>query len=401
MIRNILKQLWNRRDSNIWICIELLLVSIFLWILIHQFLLHCRSFNRPMGFDITNTYLIQLSEQSRTSDKYITPEESGSNREEDLINILARIRLVEGVEELSVSSCARPYCPCNSSAPVSAIHGKDTLTFFPYIRWVSPEYFRVFRIKKADGQTIAGQSQKLPYFVLSQNLADSLKISFNDSVSQGYPRKYPVEVCTDIRYAETWPDIFNAYSVTSERNLIGAKDICIRLKDGLTAQQQQTIWEKISAACRVNNFFLFYKEPYDKIRKEYISTLTDELKAEAWYAVFLIINMLMGIVGTFWLQTQQRRTEIGIRIVAGATKKSLFAQFIGEGILLLSSIFLLTIVIQLNLWHLEIISVDNWQSFVCDMLATWIVLAMTIILGIWYPARQAMKVNPADVLHEE
>ena len=175
----------------------------------------------------------------------------------------------------------------------------------------------------------------------------------------------------------------------------------IRLRPGMTDARREALWKEVADACHVNNYFLFYRESFQQLRKGYLSSLTDRLKSEAWVAVFLVVNMLMGIVGTFWLQTQQRRAEIGIRMAMGASRRSLFGQFVGEGLLLLSVVFPLAAVVVLNLWHLEILSVDGWAVFVADMVVTWAVMALMIVVGVWYPARRAMQVNPAEVLHEE
>ena len=404
MIKNMLKQLWNRRESNAWIALELFLISIFLWVLIHQFLYQWHNFNRPMGFDISDTYLLNLTELSPSAVGYVSPEVSHTSQEEDILNILSRIRRVEGVEEVSVSQYARPYSPGNTTGYTYGVHGADTIGCHSTERIVSPEYFRVFRIKTPDGKAIAGQTNTFPRFVLSKDMADSLRVSRGDSILKGNGIYYAVDLCTPVRYAESWPDVFNTYNLRSEANMVSSwnwQDICVRLRPGMTEARREALWKEVADACHVNNYFLFYRESFQQLRKGYLSSLTDRLKSEAWVAVFLVVNMLMGIIGTFWLQTQQRRAEIGIRMAMGASRRSLFGQFVGEGLLLLSVVFPLAAVVVLNLWHLEILSVDGWAVFVADMVATWIVMALMIVVGVWYPARRAMQVNPAEVLHEE
>lgn len=39
--------------------------------------------------------------------------------------------------------------------------------------------------------------------------------------------------------------------------------------------------------------------------------------------------------------------------------------------------------------------------FVSCLLVTWCLMALMVIAGIWFPARQAMKIQPAEALHEE
>lgn len=39
--------------------------------------------------------------------------------------------------------------------------------------------------------------------------------------------------------------------------------------------------------------------------------------------------------------------------------------------------------------------------FLIGSLAAWLLIALMVMMGIWYPARQAMKIEPAEALHEE
>lgn len=404
MIKNILKQLWNQRKGNGWIATELFLVSIFLWIIADQMFLRLEDFNRPMGFNIDNTYLIKIDELPSLSKDYVSSEKSGSTRKEDLITIFSRIRKIKGVEELSASSCARPYSGCNAEGMYMAIHGNDSIAYYGMSRLVSPEYFKVFNIQIPDQDRTAGQIFQ-HHLVLSKDLADSLNVSRGDSVLDlNKNRFYIVDLCTPVRYAETWSDVPNSYMVIPETELIDERfkgDICIRLQNRLSENQRLSIWENIKKSCKVNNFSFFYSESYKELRKEYISTITNDIKSDYWYTIFLIVNIFLAVIGTFWFRTQQRRSEIGLRIAIGATRHSIFTLLISEGVILLSVIMLPAIIVIFNIWKLEILIMSNYSSHFFGMLITWLLMALMIITGIWYPARQAMKIKPAEALHEE
>ena len=34
-------------------------------------------------------------------------------------------------------------------------------------------------------------------------------------------------------------------------------------------------------------------------------------------------------------------------------------------------------------------------------LGAWLLIALMVVIGIWFPARQAIKIQPAEALHEE
>ena len=122
----------------------------------------------------------------------------------------------------------------------------------------------------------------------------------------------------------------------------------------------------------------------------------------SWYAIFLMVNIFLGVIGTFWFRTQQRRSEIGLRQALGASRRSIFTQLITEGIILLAVVIIPTVIVLINAWYLDLLSPNGSVTrFLFCMLTTWLLTMLMIIVGIWYPAWQATKVKPADVLHEE
>lgn len=405
MIKNILKQLWNQRKVNAWIATELLLVSIFLWVIADRMLVQYDAMNRPMGFEIEDTYRMYLDELSSTAPEYMSPEQAGSSSLEDQQTIYSRIRKVNGVEALSVSSCAMPYSPCNSGYMYLAVHGNDSISENAMSRFVTPEYFKVFRILTSQGK-ITGQEHRYE-MVVCEDLADSLKLNRGDSIiALNYGAKaFISERCTKVRYAESWPDVRNAYLVIPETELVAERwpeEICIRLRSGMSDEQRTAVWERIKEASLLNNYSFFYQKSFKDIREKYLSSSTDQIITECWYAFFLLINIFLGVIGTFWFRTQHRRSEIALRLAVGASRRSVFALLISEGVILLSAMMILVIGVMMNISYFELLASNvTVTRFFEGMLITWLLMIAMIVTGIWYPARQAMKVQPAEALREE
>lgn len=409
MIKNIIKQLWNRRKTNGWIAAELVLVSVFLWILVFRLLDTYDRFNRPMGFDIEDTYRIFLDCTKEGAVDYVTPENPETSIIDDLLTIFERVRLVPGVEALAPMSCAMPYSPCNSTNMLGARVGNDTLFFSGMNRIVTPDYFKVFRILTPEGR-IAGQDIAPTVMVLSKDLADSLHIQRKDSVldfRSGAPYPCIADICTKVRYAETWEDIRNAYLVLREQDMICnwkiyPNQICLRLNAGLSESQRLQMWDEVRKACRVNNYSFFYSVPFKDIRKGYLTDLTDRMKMNMWYVVFLLANIFLGIIGTFWFSTQHRKGEIGLRMALGADRRGVFRQLIAEGLILQGLAMCVVILLVANLYIFNATFVEGALGYLLlSGLIAWMLVALMIILGIWYPANQAGSTNPVDALREE
>ena len=57
----LLKQIWNERRSNGWLWSELLIVFVVLWYVVDWTYVTARTYYEPVGFDITDTYYLELS----------------------------------------------------------------------------------------------------------------------------------------------------------------------------------------------------------------------------------------------------------------------------------------------------------------------------------------------------
>ena len=110
---------------------------------------------------------------------------------------------------------------------------------------------------------------------------------------------------------------------------------------------------------------------------------------------FLLLNIFLGLLGTFWFRTQQRRGEIALHKVNGATNRAVFARLLSEGLLLLLIVTMPALLIDLNLAKAEL------NSLLLCAAASFVLIALMIVIGIWYPARRAMRVQPAEALHDE
>ena len=61
----LLKQIWNERRSNGWLWSELLIVFVVLWYVVDWTYVTARTYYEPVGFDITDTYYLELSFRTR------------------------------------------------------------------------------------------------------------------------------------------------------------------------------------------------------------------------------------------------------------------------------------------------------------------------------------------------
>jgi putative ABC transport system permease protein len=120
---------------------------------------------------------------------------------------------------------------------------------------------------------------------------------------------------------------------------------------------------------------------------------------------FLLMNIFLGVTGTFWFRTQQRRKEVALRMALGSSRKTVFFRLVCEGMGLLLLAAIPAVVIALNVGMAELVDVDKMPftagRFLLAVLFTLLLMALMIIAGISYPARKAMNIQPAEALHDE
>ena len=157
---------------------------------------------------------------------------------------------------------------------------------------------------------------------------------------------------------------------------------------------------------RVGNVFIADVRSFTDIRRNFQQSVTNSLRGYLFGMGFLLLNIFLGLLGTFWFRTQQRCGEIALMKSLGGTDHSVFVRQLVEGLLLLIVATIPAIFIDWNLANAEL---NAWMDgstfglgrFCITILISFVLIALMILVGIWIPARKAMQVEPADALHGE
>ena len=183
-------------------------------------------------------------------------------------------------------------------------------------------------------------------------------------------------------------------------------ELCVRVREG----QDNDFIEKLKADSesqfRVGNIFISEIRSFKDIRRNYQQAWTNDIRNYVMGMGFLLLNIFLGLLGTFWFRTQQRRSEIALHKAHGATDRAIFSRLLSEGILLLAIVTPVALLIDYNLAHLELNSWRNgttleWDRLLLCAAISFVLIALMIVIGIGIPARKAMKVQPAEALHDE
>ena len=121
--------------------------------------------------------------------------------------------------------------------------------------------------------------------------------------------------------------------------------------------------------------------------------------------LFLLVNVFLAVIGSFWFRVNRRKEELGLRMAMGSSRTGLLRFTITESLLLLTLAALPALFICGNLMYADLVSAsaadERLLRFFEVSLITWLLLAFIIVLGVWYPAQKAARIAPADALRAE
>ena len=320
------------------------------------------------------------------------------------------------MEAVSLSQNSYPYNGSNSGTEVRY----DTLQSYGYVvrRFVTPDFLRVFRYQGTRGETPEQLTEMLTKenFLASDNLYErkyGVKLTslvgkqfylFGDSA-----KTYKLAASLKpVRYSDH-EQAFSSYCMLYKlgRSWYDTHlELCVRVKEGQDVDFMNRLKADSEKQLRVGNVFIADVRSFADIRRNFEQASMNELRNYIFGMVFLLLNIFLGLLGTFWFRTQQRRSEIALHKALGGTNHTIFNRFLSEGLLLLLIATVPAIIIDWNLAHAELNSWMNGTTletgrFIITVVLTFILIVLMIVIGIGIPARKAMKIQPAEALREE
>lgn len=421
MVKHILTIIKNQRKNYLWILIELLVVFICLWYIVDYTGTYLYIRRQPVGFNIEHTYKLTLNEYTSDNAQYISSENKHTTIGEDLLNLQKNIRLHPDIEAVSISKYSQPYAATQytNKRKFSQIHLNDSSVFMQRYE-ISPSFFRVFRISAQAGSIEKLEKNLSPQtIILSQEgekrlIPGSSGIGKWVNIDKDALSRQITAICSPIRNTEYFKAepcfyiLLQDEHIASELNSnnLGEMELCIRVKpEKDNAEFPSCFLNDLTWQTNIGNLYVIDVLPTSVIRKTIISPMTSKFRPRLLMLFFLLVNIFLGISGVFWHRTQHRHEELGIRMAFGANRNNLHILLIGEGVLLLTIITIPATIMCFNICLAELID-TYWMDFTAvrfltSIFVTYLLMAIMIISGIWYPAHLAMRLKLVEVLSYE
>lgn len=432
MSRRLLKQMATEWSSNIWLVVELIVVSVVLWYISDFLYIKADVALQPMGLQTERVFMVSLTAIDPSAPDW-NPADSTENTHADNSRILyERIKADPAVE-----IAARTYFGVPNEFNLSGTNlfnadDTDSLAVIGTIsqRFITPEYIEMFSIRGTNGESPAEMRR---IFESGKILATS------DMIFCKFPHKQYdswKEIYDEMDGYDVREMLSRQFYIGSDSTEISIGGIIEPIKRSIHERPMPQILLPMAEGNELNTARILVKvrpDAVDGFEKHilgsswtrsgniYISDIAEvdslgyydrvqksaEIRNHIALMVFVLVSIFLGLLGTFWFRTQQRVGEIAIRKVNGATSRSIFRRLISEGLILLTVATIPALGLDWLLTHLELNSSRLWVyyfeplRFIACAAFAYLMLALMIVGGIWFPASRAMRVDPAVAIKDE
>lgn len=429
MKRKLVKQICAEWRSNVWLFIELLIVTLVLW-WINDYFYSVRQIRiEPYGYDTRGVYMVHYSWDSS---KYREGLNFDSISPAQMDAVIKRLRAEPAVSSVSLSCGITPHNYNFQGTPLFFASDSTLNVGFPghpvcrYGIDAMGDICKTLGIVGANGETPAQLDDILRegkalitanVQVYSGNDGDDAAEKVIDAADMVGKSVFvnsfgdsPVTIGGLIlpQKRATYESAADMVTILLPRRFSFGVwgDILVRVKDDYTGDFVSDLRERLGKDYQLEYLYLTDVEAMEDIKAFNDRNMDQEARMYIAMCLFLMLNVFLGLLGSFWFRTRQRAAEIAIRMVNGATPRHILMRVVAEPLLLLG----VTIPFAAGgVWLLYGISVLFSPQLELPVIATvsavglvtYAEMAVMVVLGVLFPALKAMRTRPAVVLQEE
>ena len=448
-MRKILNNLWSQRTNNVWLFLELIVVCFVAWTQLDPIIVQLYYRSLPSGIDGERMVVANIlsTQPYETADDSMTQEEINNQymkREAQYVveaNVIKRQLLaIDGVEQASIADpamglYARTDLFGGSSYPnmLRFAWQNDTVLAYDICYSMDEHFFETYGIQPIAGCKTSKELSDIDQgWIVSQSLAEhyfgsveaainkELKAASFVDIDWGQPI---VAVVNDVHVSEK---DYNTWAVYSNNGTIrydaSQNLVVLRLKPGVNPrrfaeEQNLTPWNYATDHYAVASFTAY--DDIGSARNQFAApTLSYDFNLQIATALFFLVNLCLGVIGTFWMQTKRRTEESGIMRAFGATKRRIMGMFLAEGFVLTTLSIIITCILYLNYVKtglgelcipLQAPQFEPDPTWVADkplhfcVIAglVYLIILIVVSIGILIPSWNIVRTKPVEALREE
>ena len=449
-MRKILNNIWSQRTNNVWLFLELIVVCFVAWTQLDPIIVRLYYRSLPSGIDgdrmvvanILSTRPYDIADNSMTQeerDNQYWKREAEYGEEANVIKL--QLLAIDGVEQASIADPVMGIyartdlfsSPGGFSNMLRYAWQNDTVLVNDICYAKDEHFFETYGIQPIAGCKTSKELSDIDQgWIVSQSLAEhyfgSPEAAINKELhaaffADGDWHQPIVAVVNDVHVSEKDYNTWAVYSNNGTIRTGGSQNlIVLRLKPGVNPsrfaeEQNLKPWNYASDHYAVASF-----TAYDDIgssRNQFATpSLSYDFNLQIATALFFLVNLCLGVIGTFWMQTKRRTEESGIMRAFGATKRRIMSMFLAEGWVLATVSMFIACVLYLNYVKLGLGELcisphqpgtqpdptwvaDKPLHFLIISAIVYIIILCTVLIGTTIPAVKIVRARITEALREE
>lgn len=431
MWKLILKNLWSRRRRNGWLLAELILVAILSWYIFDPVMVVTYERHLPLGYDADRLCMVSVGMLPQEAPGYEPQAADSASLMQTYLNLVDRARQHPDVEQATpVLSFVYPGAMGTGTSIFiaegdSVAHTALFIEFLPHTH-----FFETYGFQSGKGSMSAAQLSDLDngdYYIMTEDLLEGMfrthiyrnqrcwKVNGTDTCYTAV--KGTVKSCKYLSDKRPVPIVFMPLQNPDIRSSLDNMRIVVRLKEGVRMERFLHDFRPwMLRQLRIGNLYARELQSYDEINaaREF-SDSTVLYRRSLSIALFFLVNLCLGVIGTFWMQTRTRREEVGVMLSYGATPHRIRLLLLGEGTALTTLATFIGCFIYLQYAFSEGLNtgsslmeavtpswVDNFGlHFFFVSLMVYVILLLVVWIGIYIPARRISSISPTEALRDE
>lgn len=431
MWKLILKNLWSRRRRNGWLLAELILVAILSWHIFDPVMVVTYERHLPLGYDADRLCMVSVGMLPQEAPGYETQAADSASLMQTYLNLVDRARQHPDVEQATpVLSFVYPGAMGTGTSSFiaegdSVAHTALFIEFLPHTH-----FFETYGFQSGKGSMSAAQLSDLDngdYYIMTEDLLEGMfrthiyrnqrcwKVNGTDTCYTAV--KGTVKSCKYLSDKRPVPIVFMPLQNPDILSSLDNMRIVVRLKEGVRMERFLHDFRPwMLRQLRIGNLYARELQSYNEINaaREF-SDSTVLYRRSLSIALFFLVNLCLGVIGTFWMQTRTRREEVGVMLSYGATPHRIRLLLLGEGTALTTLATFIGCFIYLQYAFSEGLNtgsslmeavtpswVDNFGlHFFLVSLMVYVILLLVVWIGIYIPARRISSISPTEALRDE
>ena len=449
-MRKILNNIWSQRTNNVWLFLELIVVCFVAWTQLDPIIVRLYYRSLPSGIDgdrmvvanILSTRPYDIADNSMTQeerDNQYWKREAEYGEEANVIKL--QLLAIDGVEQASIADPVMGIyartdlfsSPGGFSNMLRYAWQNDTVLVNDICYAKDEHFFETYGIQPIAGCKTSKELSDIDQgWIVSQSLAEhyfgSPEAAINKELhaaffADGDWHQPIVAVVNDVHVSEKDYNTWAVYSNNGTIRTGGSQNlIVLRLKPGINPrrfaeEQNYHAWNYASDNYAVASFTAY--DDIGSARNQFATpSLSYDFNLQIATAVFFLINLCLGVIGTFWMQTKRRTEESGIMRAFGATKRRVMLMFLAEGWVMATVSMFIACVLYLNYVKLGLGELcisphqpgtqpdptwvaDKPLHFLIISAVVYIIILCTVLIGTAIPAVKIVRARITEALREE